>query len=280
MRKIKDVPRKYVQHLHPSLRSIVERPTRRWRVRRPECLRIRNRILYYHPHARIFPWFCETCTLSSRFLSVIQNHSCPNKNLSRHVQDFTNEQRIALLGFRSKAKDALAVMERVPNPQAVDLGRVRFPTEDGDCSYAYNIVPRLSELCLSALSFRSNAVVVSKCVQKNFRPPLSEQSTSRYRPTMRTGQLCTVCHILFPTFREYEEHLETESCPNDVTPNPVPIQMWDCGTIPLNYVYHPKNAHATRSRLMICSLCHNDQFSTSQQFHEHILNCANKLAVL
>ncbi|RCN33784.1 hypothetical protein ANCCAN_20373 [Ancylostoma caninum] len=313
IRKIKDVPKKYIQHLHPSLRSIVEQTvvffshTRRWKIRRAECLRIRNRILYYRPHARVFPWYCETCTLSSRFLSVIQDHSCPNKNLSRHVQDFTNEQRIALLGFRSKAKDALAVMERVANPQAVDLGRVRFPEDDGGSasSATHNVVPRLrqayiwlvsylfntdvvcvtvrpiifSDLCLAVLSPLGKPLPAPTNEQRKI-PCSSEPSISRYRPTKRTGQLCTVCHKLFPSFRDYEDHLRNESCPNDITPDPVPIQMSDSGTIPLNYVYSPKRKQATKSRLMICSLCHEDRFSTAQQFHEHIIECANKLAAL
>ncbi|EYC39126.1 hypothetical protein Y032_0674g1412 [Ancylostoma ceylanicum] len=255
--------------------------TRRWKIRRAECLRIRNRILYYRPHARVFPWYCETCTLSSRFLSVIQDHSCPNKNLSRHVQDFTNEQRIALLGFRSKAKDALAVMERVANPQAVDLGRVRFPEDDSDstATCTYNVVPRLSDLCLAVLSPPVKPMPAPANEQRKV-PCCSEPSISRYRPTKRTGQLCTVCHKLFASFRDYEDHLRNESCPNDITPDPVPIQMSDSGTIPLNYVYSPGRKQAKKPRLMVCSLCHEDRFSTAQQFHEHILDCANKLAAL
>ncbi|CAJ0607416.1 unnamed protein product [Cylicocyclus nassatus] len=278
MQRIWDVPKKYLQHLHPSLRIMVERNPRRWKIRRAEGQRIRNRLLYYRPQARVFPWFCDTCTLSSRFLSVIQDHSCPNKNLSRHVQDFNNEQRIALLGFRSKAKDALAVLERVVNPQAVDLGSVRFPKDEGGSS-SVCVVPRLSELCLSVLSRPKSLHELPIHEQRKIQF-CSEPSASHFHPSKHTGQLCTICRRLFPTFVAYEDHLVNELCKTDIAPDPVPIQMSDSGTIPLNYVYSPENRPIAKPRLMICSLCHDDRFSTSQQFHEHILECANKLALL
>ncbi|KHJ84409.1 hypothetical protein OESDEN_15877, partial [Oesophagostomum dentatum] len=109
---------------------------------------------------------------------------------------------------------------------------------------------------------------------------LFQPSTSRYHPTKRTGQLCTVCRRLFPSFSDYEDHLKAEMCSNETAPDPVPIQMSDCGTIPLNYTYSPTRSSTSKRRLMICSLCHDDRFANSQQFHEHIIDCANKLAVL
>ncbi|KAJ1364905.1 hypothetical protein KIN20_025096 [Parelaphostrongylus tenuis] len=250
---------------------------RRWKVRRAEWLKVRNRLLYYRPLARVFPWYCETCTLSSRFLSVIQNHSCPNKNLSRHVQDFTNEQRIALLGFRSKAKDALAVMERVYNPQAIDLNKVGFPLEvPGSEDVLLNVVPSLSEICLAVLCSKFK----SRLDQHQQMHIPMKRGSWRYRPSRRIGQLCTVCRQLFPVFRDYEDHLESGNCASEEPPDPVPIHMSDCGNIPLMYVFNPIPRISEKSRLMICSLCHDDRFSSSGQFHEHIIDCGRKLAVL
>ncbi|KAK5974260.1 hypothetical protein GCK32_004226 [Trichostrongylus colubriformis] len=280
IRKIYDVPRKYVQYLHPSFRSIFESRNRRWKVRRAEWLKVRNRLLYYRPQARVFPWYCEACTLSSRFLSVIQEHSCPNKNLSRHVQDFTNEQRIALLGFRSKAKDALAVMERVPNPQAIDLGRVGFPMEDPESeSMRINTVPRLSEICLAILSPSGSRSIPPKA--DNQSPPFRIMRGSyRYRHPKRTGQLCNICHKLFPIFSDYEAHLKDGVCLNGTPLDPVPIHMSDSGNVPLNYdlSYLPERKATAKSRVMICTLCHDDRFPSVTKFHEHIIDCARKLA--
>uniref|UniRef100_A0A7I4Y9I8 Tick transposon n=1 Tax=Haemonchus contortus TaxID=6289 RepID=A0A7I4Y9I8_HAECO len=278
IRKITDVPKKYVQFLHPSLRSIVESRNRRWKVRRAEWLKVRNRLLYYRPQARVFPWYCEVCTLSSRFLSVIQEHSCSNKNLSRHVQDFTNEQRIALLGFRSKAKDALAVMERVVNPQAIDLGKVSFPSE-GHSSLAttLNRVPRLSEICLAVLSPGKKR---NGQLSRGY-PFQIKNGSYRYRHPRRTGQLCNVCRKLFPIFTDYEAHLVDGNCSNEMPPDPVPIHMSDSGNVPSNYDLSPitECAKATaKPRVMICSLCHDDRFSSVTMFHEHIIECARKLA--
>ncbi|KJH49763.1 hypothetical protein DICVIV_04103 [Dictyocaulus viviparus] len=251
---------------------------RRWKVRRSRWLKVRNRLLYYRPHARVFPWYCETCTLSSRFLSVIQNHSCPNKNLSRHVQDFANEQRIALLGFRSKAKDALAVMERVYNPQAIDLNKVNFPLEvPGSDSTIINVVPSLSEICLAVITPKSTH---KKSLKKLLpRAHFHVQPVSRrIRPSKNTGQLCTVCHQLFPVFLDYEDHLLNGQCANDIPPDPVPIHMSDPGNIPWKYEIPTVPQIKESSGLMICSLCHDDRFSSTELFHEHIIDCGRKLA--
>ncbi|WKX94545.1 hypothetical protein Q1695_011660 [Nippostrongylus brasiliensis] len=278
IRKLTDVPGKLVKHLHPTFRSIVERNSRRFKVRRAHWLKIRNRVLYYRPKARVFPWYCDVCTLSSRFLSVIQEHSCPNKNLSRHVQDFTNEQRIALMGFRSKAKDALAVMERVPNPQAIDIGRVRFPFEGGGMvGESTASVPRLSEICLASLK-RASPKIRQRTAAIVRHPFNTKNGTYRYRHPKRTGQLCTVCQRLFPVFTDYEEHLMDGKCGSEQPPDPVPIHMSDSGNVPPNYLFSPKSKSTAKPRVMICSLCHDDRFPTVKHFHEHIIDCARKLA--
>lgn len=257
---------------------MVEWKNRRFKVRRALWVKVRNRLLYYRPHARVFPWYCEVCTLSSRFLSVIQEHSCPNKNLSRHVQDFTNEQRIALLGFRSKAKDALAVMERVANPQAIDLGRVRFPLDGRQADQAsLRIVPRLSELCMSALNPGTRTIEVRDAKMSEI-PFYNKKGSYRFRHPKQTGQLCTVCRRLFPVFMEYEAHLRDGGCASETPPDPVPIHMSDSGNVPMNYQFLPEFQSAEKSRVMICSLCHDDRFSSTVQFHEHIIDCARKLA--
>lgn len=258
---------------------MVERQKYRFKVKRPLWLKIRNRLLYYRPHARVFPWYCATCTLSSRFLSVILDHSCPNKNMSRHVQDFSNEQRIALLGFRSKAKDALAVMERVTNPQTIDLGRVGFPLEDSELvDERINAVPRLSEICLAALKVTGSTA--RQFQTESMNPPFQvKQGSYRYRHQKQTGQLCTVCQQLFNSFLDYEAHLRDANCANETPPDPVPIHMSDSGNVPSNYHFAPHRRPVEKPRLMICSLCLDDRFATTEQFHEHIIDCARKLSL-
>ncbi|VDM59318.1 unnamed protein product [Angiostrongylus costaricensis] len=171
-------------------------------------------------------------------------------------------------------------MERVYNPQAIDLNKVGFPLDiPGSEDVVLNVVPSLSEICLAVLS--------PKRIPNKFRLDLHQQvhhqlkpGSWRYRPSRRTGQLCTICRRLFPVFLDYEDHLRNGNCASEEPPDPIPIHMSDSGNIPLNYGFNSIAQVAKKSRLMICSLCHDDRFSSSKQFHEHIINCGRKLAVL
>ncbi|KAK6039332.1 hypothetical protein COOONC_23163 [Cooperia oncophora] len=93
---------------------------------------------------------------------------------------------------------------------------------------------------------------------------------------------CSICRQLFPVFTDYEAHIEDGCCLNTppILVCPIHVEMSDSGNIPLNYDLSPipKCETAAKSRVMICSLCHDDRFASVTKFHEHIIDCARKLA--
>ncbi|PIO71102.1 hypothetical protein TELCIR_07006 [Teladorsagia circumcincta] len=142
-----------------------------------------------------------------------------------------------------------------------------------------------NEICLAVLNPGGAVASQSNAESHNhpfrIKAPFALQKNSyRYRHPKRTGQLCNICRQLFPLFTDYEAHLKDGSCSTETPPDPVPIHMSDSGNVPLNYDLSPitKPMAATKSRVMICTLCHDDRFSSVTEFHEHIIDCARKLA--
>uniref|UniRef100_A0A1I7XD34 C2H2-type domain-containing protein n=1 Tax=Heterorhabditis bacteriophora TaxID=37862 RepID=A0A1I7XD34_HETBA len=187
-----------------------------------------------------------------------------------------SKQRIALLGFRSKAKDAMAVMERVANPQAIDINTVNFPIISDLSSYHTNRIPRLSDLCADILVPKRNEYLVPTA--EEFDRPITVKKGGVYNHKPQTGHLCNVCRRLFASYKEYDLHLEAEGCADDEVPDPLPVQISLLGTIPSEYGYGIRTSRPlTIRRRHICSACHKDDFISTSAFHQHIIDCSRML---
>uniref|UniRef100_A0A915NBW4 Uncharacterized protein n=1 Tax=Meloidogyne javanica TaxID=6303 RepID=A0A915NBW4_MELJA len=60
------------------------------------------------------PFNCPKCGFSSRRLRPVMRHLC-----TRRAHEYKNVVHTATLGFRSRCRDALAIMERIPYPQRI-----------------------------------------------------------------------------------------------------------------------------------------------------------------
>ncbi|CAD6194005.1 unnamed protein product [Caenorhabditis auriculariae] len=268
--RIRDLPRKFLPYLHPSLRTIVLRTRRRYTVNRTLTTRIKNRYFNYTPKPRVFPWYCETCTLSSRFFSSIIYHECRKKNASLHVQDFTNEQRIAQLGHRSKARDALAVMERIPNPQHVELTNLTYK-KPSTRKQAVLKVPSLADLCTAKLAFpEPNDGFPMKEVFTAETTTFKDNDCGEHVPT---GYLCCACNFLFENFSRYDEHVAFSSC--TALPEPMQIDMKDA--LEIGDVEHRRLRHRPVRRVVShlkCTSCGAGGFESPASLYDHVIKCA------
>uniref|UniRef100_A0A1I8B8L2 C2H2-type domain-containing protein n=1 Tax=Meloidogyne hapla TaxID=6305 RepID=A0A1I8B8L2_MELHA len=67
---------------------------------------------------RLPPFNCSKCGFSSRRLRPVVRHLC-----TRRAHEYKNIVQTATLGFRSRCRDALAIMERIPRPQKINYLR-------------------------------------------------------------------------------------------------------------------------------------------------------------
>ncbi|EJD76482.1 hypothetical protein, variant [Loa loa] len=122
-------------HVAPSILRYVHPAFRRFLTRRElrQCLRkkniglakkIRNRSLRYNVLPRAAPFLCSRCGFATAALKRIEEHVCMKKNSS--VNDLERDMKVAQMAVRSRCKDAMAVLERIPNPQSIRLPKFRI----------------------------------------------------------------------------------------------------------------------------------------------------------
>uniref|UniRef100_A0A1I7VKY1 Uncharacterized protein n=1 Tax=Loa loa TaxID=7209 RepID=A0A1I7VKY1_LOALO len=86
--------------------------------------KIRNRSLRYNVLPRAAPFLCSRCGFATAALKRIEEHVCMKKNSS--VNDLERDMKVAQMAVRSRCKDAMAVLERIPNPQSIRLPKFRI----------------------------------------------------------------------------------------------------------------------------------------------------------
>ena len=116
-----------------------QRLCRRAKRKIPTAKKILDRAIHYSPIPCVQPFLCHQCGLSSCRLDTLLEHNCGKKigGLSEYSNceflygntfGFTLRilpgQRIVFHGYKSKAKDALAVLETVPFPQKARIPRI------------------------------------------------------------------------------------------------------------------------------------------------------------
>ncbi|KAH7704924.1 hypothetical protein AAVH_09582 [Aphelenchoides avenae] len=80
--------------------------------------KIRKRTLFYEPFPRVPPFYCERCGLASSRSRILVEHDCSKKF---PYSDYANLPKLIEMAHRSRVKDALGVMERLPDPQKYDV---------------------------------------------------------------------------------------------------------------------------------------------------------------
>uniref|UniRef100_A0A915D5Z9 CYRIA/CYRIB Rac1 binding domain-containing protein n=1 Tax=Ditylenchus dipsaci TaxID=166011 RepID=A0A915D5Z9_9BILA len=179
------------------------------------AVRIKQRLLNYSPLARVPPFYCQKCGLASNKMMVLTNHVCSKKLVA--FSEYTNLEKLVRLGFRSKVKDAFAVLERIPNPQSVKIHRL-------PSSLHFHVLDKLKSpptlIELASKAFDSAHLhfetVVPVCLLSSSAPQTSQNGQLAKQEAYSedtAGYFCQVCCKLFCRFLDYDQHLEeNEDC--------------------------------------------------------------------
>jgi len=245
--------------------------------------KIQRKTLKYVPFPRVPPFYCPKCGLSSRKMVKLVKHIC-----SRRQPEYPNVEKIVQLGFRSRIRDSLAVMERIPNPQSIKIPII-------DCSFVNNLndenchnPPTLASITykiVSSLHLHYDTIVENDRVYKHqkFDRPIvlnDNESNKFVRSENGNGFYCIACEHLFARFMDYDDHLEgNEKCTKVIDPVEIEVSTNS---------YYPKSGLCVRKQKsikelndeiheigeMTCSKCGRHEFSDRSLFYEHIFACA------
>lgn len=270
--------------VHPSLRRFflshrnVIKPRTRARNRTISlAMNIKRRILNYKPLPRVPPFFCDKCHFSSYSYRKVKDHVCSKK--APPINEFEHEMKIARMGFRSRCKDALAVLERAYYPQKFHLSPIQISDVEPSTS-AYN-PPSLRRLANNAMKKvpRSCSFLPMKMFFHDVGGlcRLYSDEVTRYS----TSAFCRNCQQLYNSYDEYDAHLETKPCCLIRNPDPVLIQTRCDSTIPAEYEYGRRVSTCCleSNETLLCTACgvKSSRFASVGNFHEHLFECARKL---
>ncbi|KAE9555769.1 hypothetical protein FO519_000983 [Halicephalobus sp. NKZ332] len=212
---------------------------------------------------------------TNSILDTLLEHNCGKK--IGGLSEYSNWQRIVFHGYKSKAKDALAVLETVPFPQKARIPRIQAKKHeeavDGpvapifnpkslvDCAYA---VLETTQFCHSP-----DEVEVEGPYKAIEREILVEDDL--YSGPRRVGYYCQKCRRIFRPFYAYTNHLvEGSICATLPDPEQVDITS----LFPLNgKVIEPKISEPPKHKMM-CTRCKQSDFESREKFHEHLFECA------
>ncbi|KAI1709872.1 hypothetical protein Ddc_13698 [Ditylenchus destructor] len=248
--------------------------------------RIERKVVRYAPLPRVPPFYCQKCGLSSKHLDVLVSHVCSKKMVG--FSEHTNLSKLVQLGFRSKVKDAYAVLERIPNPQSVKVSKLKSVTHINLVDKFRN-PPTLSEIAFKAvenahLQFNTIVSVTSPTPPNPKIQEEPQQSTEEKLAKVETdeGFVCQTCSRLFGRFFDYDQHLEdSEECGKSA--DPIEVQVSPKKLYPKAGKVIPSsdqkesasNADDTTSvGKWECTKCGKNDFAQIEELHEHIFECA------
>ncbi|KAL3994859.1 hypothetical protein ACH3XW_23455 [Acanthocheilonema viteae] len=267
-------------HVAPSILRYVHPAFRRFFSRRKirRCLRkknislakkIRNRSLRYNVLPRAAPFLCSKCGFATVALKKIEEHVCMKKNSS--VIDLERDMKMAQMGMRGRCKDAMAILERIPNPQLVRLPKFRILESEPSVEMFEMISSSISSpdslpKVMSPIACCSNDEEVQK------RPG----DNSFKKQDMKVNLQCAESKMALDDSCIYDEYLKRESSPTD-SHRPVSAEASvDC-TIPVEHKVNHRISkyHAKETFSLRCTACgmESDKFETMGDFHKHIMKC-------
>lgn len=266
-----------LRYVHPAFRRFLVRRKfgrRLWKKRISLAARIRNRWLRNSVLPRVAPFHCSKCGFASANLKKMEDHACLKRNSS--VNDLERDMKVAQMGFRSKCKDAMAVLERIPNPQSVRLPK--FGILNGELLAKRRRIAPLSTLAYNSLKKFDMTLPCSSNLLYEEVPqaPAMYLSTDQSGNNARVALHCVSCEKLFHSNQSYDKHLETNSC-SPGPEGPILIQVDADSTVPVEYKLGRRVSKCfIRNRLDLqCTACHvkSNKFETVGKFHRHIMYC-------
>lgn len=271
-----------LQYMHPAFRQLILRRNVRRRFGRRNismAAKIRNRWLRYNILPRVSPFFCTNCGSASVSLKKIKDHldakSCKKKITS--ATDLERETKVAQMGVRSRCKDAMAVLERIPNPQSIRLPK--FRVLECEPSFIRHQVPPLSMLAYDSLKKWDREMPCSSSLLYEEVPNCSlndSPSSKNCNSTVPVVLQCKSCHILFHTNHSYDEHLLRGDCSSGPD-QPILVEVDSDSAVPVDYKLGRRISKCyLENRVGLwCTACEakSDAFETIGKFHEHIMNC-------
>uniref|UniRef100_A0A914DU08 C2H2-type domain-containing protein n=1 Tax=Acrobeloides nanus TaxID=290746 RepID=A0A914DU08_9BILA len=206
--------------------------------------------------------------------------------------DNGNLEKVIQQGFRSRAKDSLAILERIPYPQNVKIRRASCKHHD-QINENFKCPPTLTDIAfkkvseifppqmtttenLSSLSEIIEGVASTSRAQDMVK--LESASLRGREQESKFAYYCNVCGALFEEFVRYDEHLmHNKKCAKK--PDPIEIKGQLATSIPnASRIQLPKlpstSPQKSLSSQIECTKCHETNFSTITLFHEHIFECS------
>lgn len=305
MTRLSRLPTTLHKYIHPTFRVPLlrgQKKRRRLVKRKPLHLILRKYILL-DVKPRIPPLHCARCGLVTRLVSTISSHDC-NGNIFHwrgpggpaHAEfntlgdDEITEEMMAAGGRNAAKRDGMAILERFARPQNVVMYSIKYSEPRSSIpAPTGKSVPSLSELVTRVLapprsvypSLPSDQVFEQRSV-----PVVSQR---RMGKNVRDGHLCRPCGRLFASFDDYDVHLEptidekgedTNPC-RKVLPNPIPVQLNDCGNAPAEYDFSSRRLKVKggirKASVDSCTGCGMEGFESTLHFHTHIMECATRM---
>ncbi|VDK67046.1 unnamed protein product [Litomosoides sigmodontis] len=253
----------------PSILCYVHPAFRRFLLRRKvrQCLRkrnislakkIRNRSLRYSVLPRVAPFLCSKCGFATVVLKKIEEHVCMKKSSS--VIDLERDMKVAQMGLRSRCKDAMAILERIPNPQSIRLPRFRILENEPSAEMFEMICSSISPInsipkVVDSVARCSNDEKVEKCAEDNSLNELNIKGfhCTQFEMTLRGSCTCS----------EYMKHDDSRTAISVETLAEHKMDHQICK-------YHAKEMFS-----VCCTACgiQSGEFETMGDFHEHIMKC-------
>uniref|UniRef100_A0A915PSN7 Uncharacterized protein n=1 Tax=Setaria digitata TaxID=48799 RepID=A0A915PSN7_9BILA len=150
--------------------------------------KICNRSLRYAVLPRAAPFLCTKCGFATIMLKRIEEHVCMKKNSS--VNDLERDIKVAQMGVRSRCKDAMGVLERLPNPQSIRLPKFRILENEpviGMCG--------ITSLNLSSHDSSKAEIPVACC---------SSDENSSSRQIVEKSFYCIESEVAFPNYEDFK----------------------------------------------------------------------------
>uniref|UniRef100_A0A0R3S1P6 C2H2-type domain-containing protein n=1 Tax=Elaeophora elaphi TaxID=1147741 RepID=A0A0R3S1P6_9BILA len=258
-----------LRYVHPAFRRFLSRRKIRRCLRKKNinlARKIRNRSLHYNVLPRAAPFLCSKCGYATIVLKKIEEHVCMKRNSS--VIDLERDMKVAQMGMRSRCKDAMAILERIPNPQSIRLPKFRILEGEPSAEMFGMISSSISE---SLPKMMSPIACCSK--DEEVQKPADDNSSNNQ--AIKSNLQCTEFEVASHDNCIYE-NLKCDSSSTDSF-RPVSAEASvDCTTLEEHKMDRPINkCHAKEVFNLRCTACgvESKKFGTIGDFHEHIMTC-------
>uniref|UniRef100_A0AAF5Q408 C2H2-type domain-containing protein n=1 Tax=Wuchereria bancrofti TaxID=6293 RepID=A0AAF5Q408_WUCBA len=260
-----------LRYVHPAFRRFLIR-RKSWRFLRRKNIslakKIRNRSLHYNVLPRAAPFLCSKCGFATVALKRIEEHVCIKKNSS--VNDLERDIKVAQMGVRSRCKDAMAVLERIPNPQSIRLPRFRI-LETESSKEMYEMIP-LS----SSHDPLIKVVSTTGCCSNNDEVGKRSGDNLFNKQLIKANLQCAESEMAFHRNCICNEYLKRDSSATDSPKRLSAEASMNCTISAEHKTNYPVSKCYVKQILNLhCTACEieSNKFETLGDFHEHIMKC-------